>query len=220
MHEKKLYLSPLTAGALALTIGLGFTAQPEAGAGAAGDCPHHAAHGDAANHDSLIAIPEPLRIDHEMLHEELAAATNAGGDTGEAAKLVRERLHGHFEEENAVALPPLGLLAPIADGRLDPEMAPAIEMAHTVEANYDRYLREHARIVEALERLESAAKRESKPEQVAFARRLRLHAQIEEQVLYPATILVGRYLDEHLGENERSENDNKPAECEYHDHAH
>jgi len=34
---------------------------------------------------------------------------------------------------------------------------------------------------------------------VAFAEKLRLHAAIEEEVLYPAAILVGKYVKQRLG---------------------
>lgn len=39
------------------------------------------------------------------------------------------------------------------------------------------------------------------PPKVAFARRLRLHAATEEQALYPATIIIGRYIEERLHED-------------------
>ena len=52
-------------------------------------------------------------------------------------------------------------------------------------------LAEHKEIVGALAKLVDAAKAESKPDIVHFAEKLMLHAQTEEQVLYPAAILVG-----------------------------
>ena len=55
-------------------------------------------------------------------------------------------------------------------------------------------LAEHARIVEALGRLADAAEREDNQQVAQFAEKLKLHAQTEEQVLYPAAIVVGDYL--------------------------
>ena len=55
-------------------------------------------------------------------------------------------------------------------------------------------LQEHRAIVGALEGLVKAAKAENKLEYVHFAEKLMLHAQNEEEVLYPAAILVGEYL--------------------------
>ncbi len=160
----------------------------------------HASHSQAEHASGLIAVPSALREEHELLHAELAAAVDSGGDTGAAARVLRDRLHGHFEEEDTIALPPLGLLELLADGQVTPEMAPAVEMGRQVEERYDRYLREHQGIVDALDELEAAARAEGKPEQIAFARRLRLHAATEEQVLYPATIVIGRYIEAHLAQ--------------------
>ena len=52
-------------------------------------------------------------------------------------------------------------------------------------------LEEHKQIVGALENLTHAAKQENKSEYIHFAEKLKLHAQTEEEVLYPAAILVG-----------------------------
>jgi hypothetical protein len=48
--------------------------------------------------------------------------------------------------------------------------------------------------------LGSAAELEHKPEYVHLAEKLRLHARNEEQVLYPAAILIGEYLKLRLAE--------------------
>jgi hypothetical protein len=60
--------------------------------------------------------------------------------------------------------------------------------------HYPQMLAEHKQIHAALEGLARAAKDEQKPEQAAFAEMLMLHAQNEEQVLYPTTLLIGQYL--------------------------
>jgi hypothetical protein len=44
-------------------------------------------------------------------------------------------------------------------------------------------------------RLVQAADAERKPEQVRFAEDLLRHARAEEEILYPAAILVGRYVE-------------------------
>jgi hypothetical protein len=55
-------------------------------------------------------------------------------------------------------------------------------------------LSEHKSIVAELTRLIDAARAEGRPEVVHFAEKLKLHAQTEEDVLYPSAILIGRYL--------------------------
>ena len=55
-------------------------------------------------------------------------------------------------------------------------------------------LAEHQSIVAALDKLSAAAKEAGKLEYVEFAEDLKLHAQTEEEVTYPAAILIGEYV--------------------------
>jgi hypothetical protein len=52
-------------------------------------------------------------------------------------------------------------------------------------------LEEHTRIRSATEKLRIAAREEKAPAQERLAETLAVHAQTEEEVLYPAAILVG-----------------------------
>jgi hypothetical protein len=139
-------------------------------------------------------IPKSLKLEHEELHAELVKATKAGGKTGEAAKAVAEVLHSHFVKEEEFALPPIGLLSLLAHGKIDKEMQSVLPMTDRLKAELPEMLREHAAVVAALEKLIVAAKNENLPEHARFAEKLILHAQTEEEVLYPAAILVGEYL--------------------------
>jgi hypothetical protein len=139
-------------------------------------------------------IPRPLKIEHEELHAELAKATKAGGQTGEAAKAVAKVLHPHFVKEEEYALPPLGLLVPLSQGKVEKGMAAALKMTDRLEVESPGMLAEHKAIVAALGHLVDAARAENKPDVAQFAEKLILHAQAEEQVSYPTALLVGRYL--------------------------
>jgi hemerythrin superfamily protein len=139
-------------------------------------------------------IPTTLKIEHEKLHADLAAATRLSGKTGEAAKQVAAVLHEHFLSEEEFALPPLGLLAPIAEGRATPDMQKVVVLTDRLKAEMPRMLGEHKAIVRALDELGLAARAENHPEVNRFVDELTMHAQNEEQVLYPAAILVGEYL--------------------------
>ncbi len=46
-----------------------------------------------------FSIPQPLKSEHEALHERLRQATEAGGEVGEAAKTVARLMHPHFLKE-------------------------------------------------------------------------------------------------------------------------
>jgi len=148
----------------------------------------------------LLKTPQSLRAEHDELHAQLAQAIGSGGATGEAAARVAQALHPHFLKEEEYALPPLGLLPVLAEGRILPEMKAAVGMAYRLKADLGHMLQEHKDIVAALEALKEAASSEGKEEAAHFAEKLMLHAQTEEEVLYPAAILVGEYLNLKLSE--------------------
>lgn len=142
----------------------------------------------------IFTIPDPLKLEHEELHAELVRATQAGGRVGEAAKGVAKVLHDHFVKEEEFALPPLGLLSSLARGEVDEEMKIATGMTDRLKAELPKMIEEHKAVVAELKKLIAAADADNKPEHARFAEKLMLHAQTEEEVLYPASILVGEYL--------------------------
>ena len=141
-----------------------------------------------------FTIPSPLKLEHEELHAELVRATQAGGRVGEAAKGVARVLHDHFVKEEEFALPPIGLLSSLARGEVDDNMKSVFGMTDRLKAELPKMLEEHKAVVAALEKLIVAAEAEKKPEHARFAKKLMLHAQTEEEVLYPAAVLIGKYL--------------------------
>ena len=141
-----------------------------------------------------LKIPPSLKAEHEEIHAELAKALNAGGDTAKAAKRVAELLHPHFVKEEEFALPPLGLLPVLAEGKDVPEAGEVVRMTEQLKRELPQMLEEHKAVVAVLKSLSEAASREGKPKQLRFAEKLMLHAQNEEEVLYPAAILVGEHL--------------------------
>jgi hypothetical protein len=144
-------------------------------------------------------IPHTMQAEHEDLHAELEKAIASGGETGVAARKVAEALHSHFEREEKYALPPLGLLPALAEGRINSEMTQVLEMTETLKAEMPRMLDEHRTIVAALQKLIKAASQEKKIEHIHFAEALMLHAQHEEEVSYPTAILIGEYVRIKLG---------------------
>lgn len=144
-------------------------------------------------------IPDSLKAEHEELHKELAGAIKVGGKVGNAAKKVAEVLHPHFEREEEFALPPLGLLRTLASKKVDAEMKEVLEMTNRLKTEIDQMLEEHREIVLALENLAKVAKMEKRMEYVRFAEKLKLHALNEEEVLYPASLLIGEYVEIRTG---------------------
>jgi hypothetical protein len=138
--------------------------------------------------------PPSLKAEHDELHGELARAARSGGRTGEAATAVARLMHPHFVKEEEYALPPLGLLSALSSGKIDAEMAAVLPLTDKLARELPQMLAEHKAIVAALERLIAAATAEAKPEYAHFAEKLMAHARAEEEVAYPAALLVGRYI--------------------------
>lgn len=140
-----------------------------------------------------IQPPASIRTEHEEIHSRLVEATKAPGRVGAAAKELAAVLHPHFVREEEIALPPLGLLAPLAAGDPVPEtvLSEALTMTDSLRSELPRMLEEHEKIRAAVERLRTAARDEGARKYERLAEQLALHARTEEEVLYPAALLVG-----------------------------
>jgi hypothetical protein len=143
---------------------------------------------------SVFDVPKSMRIEHDKLHSDLTELTRAGGQTGEAAKVVAEALDRHFAKENEYALPPLSLLVPLSQGKFECNMAEVLKITDKLEAEMATMLSEHKDIVTALQKLTDAATAENKPAGVQFAEHLNAHAQTEEEITYPTALLIGLYV--------------------------
>jgi len=183
---------PDTAAGPTVTAPVSAEIKPAAIVAQAPSAPAHEpdAHGGA----SEFTIPKSMQIEHEELHADLAQLTQAGGKTGEAAKQVAAVLENHFAKENEYALPPLGLLVPLSQGKFDCSMTGVFKMTDELEAEMPAMLSEHKDITAALENLSDAAKAENKPKGVQFAEMLAAHALGEEEITYPTALLIGRYV--------------------------
>lgn len=142
-------------------------------------------------HKATVQIPQSLQVEHHAIHEALEAAVKTPGRTGAVAKEVAAVLGPHFKREDEIALPLLGLLAPLARGERPAGMSEALAMSDVLRKELPRMLDEHKQIRAASEKLRDAARQEKATVHEQFAEELLLHAQSEEEVLYPAAILVG-----------------------------
>jgi hypothetical protein len=136
-------------------------------------------------------IPQSMQEEHEGIHVALVAATEVPGPVGEAARELAEILHPHFVREEQIALPPPSLLEPLAQGTFAPGMRDGLPMTDSVAAELPQMLREHEAIRAAAARLLEVARVAGSVEVQRLARDLQAHARAEEDLLYPAAILVG-----------------------------
>ena len=141
-----------------------------------------------------LAVPEPLMLEHQEMHDALARASHEPGMVGDAARRLLRIMKPHIDKEETFALPPLGMLYQLVRGIHSPEEEAAVIMAWRLREDLDNMVAEHRVIGAALEELLAAAKAERRVEYAELATKVLHHIRMEEQVLYPATILVGDYL--------------------------
>ena len=140
---------------------------------------------------AATAIPQSVQAEHQAIHSALEEAQRVPGRVGAAARRLARVLHPHFVREEEIALPPLGLLAPLAAGSLPPKAADILPLTDALQRELPRMLEEHVQIRAAVEELRAAAAADGAVAQVRLAAELAQHARFEEEVLYPAAVLVG-----------------------------
>ncbi len=149
------------------------------------------AHPTAPGQRERIGIPASIRMEHEEIHAALTKATSAPGRVGAAARELAAVLHPHFVREEQIALPPLGLLAPLSRGEFTASMRDVLPMTDSLRAELPRMLEEHRAIRAATTKLGEEARAAGNTTVVRLTEQLKLHAQSEEELFYPAAVLVG-----------------------------
>ena len=141
-----------------------------------------------------ITVPRTIKAEHRELHHLLIRAVESGGRTGEAARRVADLMQPHMQKEEEFSLPPLSVLAALVKGEPVPDAELVVAMSERLRTEFVSLVREHDEIVRALQHLIVTARADGRPEIVDFAEKLVLHAEMEEEVLYPAAILAGEIL--------------------------
>jgi hypothetical protein len=148
----------------------------------------------APAHSTLLQTPEAIHDEHLEIHATLQRAIREPGRLGAAARELSAVLDPHFRREEEIATPPLGLLVPLSKGPVTSDMRAVLPMTDALERELPQMLQDHGRIGAARERFEAEALRAGKPDYVRLSETLAHHARQEEEVLYPAAILVGRFV--------------------------
>ena len=161
---------------------------------AASQVSDHSTHHKAGVAATMIGTPKSIAAEHRELHEVLARAAAEGGEIGTAAGELERALAPHFKREEEIATPPLGLLPALAHGDATAEMRSVLPMTDALERELPKMLQEHETIRSAVDQFRATAKRNGQQDYMRFADNLAAHARQEEELLYPAAILVGRYV--------------------------
>ena len=140
-----------------------------------------------------LQVPVSLKSGHEAIHAALKRASAEPGPLGEAARKVAQIMSGHMMREEKFALRPLGLLTALARGETPADLAEVVKLTQALRLEMPQMLDEHRQVAQALHVLAGNAEAAGKPEYVALAEEMLVHAHLEEDVLYPAAALVGKY---------------------------
>lgn len=147
----------------------------------------------------IFRIPEALRLGHDEVRAELVRATSMPGRIGEVAGRVAGLCLPHFAREEETVFPAFALLPELASGTVRPEMAEVLPWISAFRAWHDTLLDQHQSIATAVHSLLLAAHKENNREIAEFAYCLRVHERLEDEVIYPTVLLIGKYVQERLG---------------------
>jgi hypothetical protein len=142
----------------------------------------------------MLSIPISLKTEREQLDRELTRTIQAGGHAGAAAQRLADLLRPHFRREEHLAFPPLCLLTHLVAGKHIDDAGEILNLTEQLKLELPRLYSEHRAIMAALGELSAVATEAGETRNVHFAERLKAHTRTEEEVLYPAALLVGEFL--------------------------
>jgi len=144
-----------------------------------------------------VQAPDMMRAAHEEVYAGLFNYGHVGGETGKMVQKVHTLIRPHLNKEEEYILPQLGLLRHLIDDKVeDPKlMAEMIGYSEKLYDDLPMLRAEHQALRQAVEQLIQVADQEGQIEVATYAKHLLQHIQDEDDVFYPAAVLVGKYLD-------------------------
>lgn len=137
-----------------------------------------------------FASPMSLIEEHAELRGGIEQATRLGGQTAEAARQVLQQLDVHMAREQRHAFPLLRLLPAVSNGRVEPWMDELLPLGDRLREEMPMLAREHGELSFSLKGLYDAAWAENHPGVAFLTQRIVRHHHLEDQVLYPAALVV------------------------------
>ena len=140
---------------------------------------------------TALKTPESLTEEHRELFHKLGKLAGEKGETAREVKELLTVLEPHFEREEEAAMPLLGALRPLSEGKVvrDPSEVSSLHRKFTSE--YPEMLEEHNQVKRLIDDVRNAAKKAQDVNALTMMDELEHHAAVEEEVLYPAAMLVG-----------------------------
>ncbi len=144
-----------------------------------------------------LKTPKSLHDDHEALLSELNQIASLNTDVSKNAKNVANAFRSHFNREERTVLPQLSLLMAIAEGNWDIDTREALLKNNILLNEFHDLKKRTSRIFAAAEEMIKVAENEHNKEAKKIAESIMLHIQVEEEVSYPAIIMISKYLKKH-----------------------
>jgi hypothetical protein len=139
-------------------------------------------------------MPSSIKSEHDSLLARLHVITLFQDSTGIVAIKLLELMEHHFKEEENFVFPPLGLLPSLASGEIHEKSEEVIQLTENLKSQLTHLSVEHQLIKSHMSDLERAARKDNHAGIIAFIHDVNKHAAFEEEIYFPAAILVGEYL--------------------------
>lgn len=139
-------------------------------------------------------IPGPVKEEYEYLYLKLNDAARMRGEVGRAATAAFRHMQAHYEKDHEFALPPLKLLPSMAADNVNEETDQIQTMCDRLKNSLPHMIDENGRIIQELSRMADVAAHEQKPEYHDLALRFIRFLELEREVLYPATVMIGEFV--------------------------
>ncbi len=139
-------------------------------------------------------LPQSIQLADKETLDQLTELAGRKGAVGAAATKVLVLLKQHMAREQEYILPPLTLLPLLADGKVTPDMAWALEMTDRVKADREEIFQEHMAITEELNALAVAAAAENDTEAKDFAETAAADALTDLEIFEPTLLLINETL--------------------------
>jgi hypothetical protein len=156
--------------------------------------------GGTAEQGSL-QVPQSIRLQHEQIINRLASFAKRQDPVGAAASKALVFLKDHYAKEEALVLPPLGLLPRLAKGEISKDMEPVIAMAERTRAALSEFESEHIQITFLMNELIETGKSTGDEELVRLATRIASQSLNDIEIAQPTAIFIGDYLRQRLSKD-------------------
>ena len=139
--------------------------------------------------------PVSILLGHRTLEREFARTLELGGLAGLVAGNTAKALDVHFREEERLLFPLISYIAALPGGAAIPEPEEISILSGRLEAAMPGLLEDHRVIRETLDDLAGAVRGADPGRLAAFAEMFHAHATTEEEIHFPAALLVGETLE-------------------------